>query len=167
VLTKIVDTVTAGRHLSTRVVTGCRCRPCVRPPPRASPVGRAGDRTPWGRARGRVQRGHRNCLSISCGHRPGPSPGHGAGSFSQPTPPASYPMKTCLASRWLRISADQADARDLLAWRWSWRPGRPVRLAVVTRPEGTQGFSPLPTRWMVARTFGWCGRDRRWSNDDE
>jgi hypothetical protein len=47
------------------------------------------------------------------------------------------------------------------------RPGRPVRLAVVNRPEGPQGFSRLPTRGMVARTVGWLGRDRRWSNDDK
>ena len=50
VLTTIVDTVTAGRHRSTRVVTGCRGRPCGRPPPRSSPAGRAGGRTP--RAKG-------------------------------------------------------------------------------------------------------------------
>jgi hypothetical protein len=33
------------------------------------------------RAPGWGQRGHRNCPSISCAHRPGALPGHGAGSF--------------------------------------------------------------------------------------
>ena len=40
------------RHLSTRVVTGGRCRPCGRPPPRASPAGRAGGSPPWGKGTG-------------------------------------------------------------------------------------------------------------------
>jgi hypothetical protein len=52
VLTTIVDTVTAGRHRSTRVVTGCRCRPWGRPPPRASPAGRAGGSPPRGEGTG-------------------------------------------------------------------------------------------------------------------
>jgi hypothetical protein len=64
------------------------------------------------------------------------------------------------------MAAAQAEAGDLLAWRWSWRPGRPVRLAVVNRPEGPQGFSRLPTGGMIARTVGWLGHDRRWSNDE-
>jgi hypothetical protein len=87
--------------------------------------------------------------------------GHGTGSLHRPTPPAYQSMQTCRSSRWRRISAAQADAGDRLAWRWSWRPWRPVRLNVVNRPEGTQGFSRLPTRGMVAQTAGWLGRDRR------
>jgi hypothetical protein len=43
---------TPRRHLSTRVVTGGRCRPGSRPPPRASLAGRACGRTPWGQGPG-------------------------------------------------------------------------------------------------------------------
>ncbi len=27
------------------------------------------------------------------------------------------------------------------------------------------GFQVLPRRWVVERTFGWLGRNRRWSKD--
>jgi hypothetical protein len=80
-VTKIVDTVTARRHLSTRIVMGCLGRHCGR-------SRRA--RCLWaglvsghhgGRAPGRDQRGHGNCFSIRYGRRPGALPGHGAGPF--------------------------------------------------------------------------------------
>jgi len=38
---------------------------------------------------------------------------------------------------------------------------------VVKRPEGTKGFTVLPRRWVVERTFGWLGRSRRLSKDYE
>jgi putative transposase len=69
-------------------------------------------------------------------------------------------------SRMRLIWADQAYAGDLVAWRWSLRPWRNVRLAMVKRPEGSKGFLLLPKRWMVERTFAWLGRYRRWSKDD-
>ena len=47
------------------------------------------------------------------------------------------------------------------------RPCRNIRLDMVRRPEGTKGFLLLPKRWIVERTFGWFGRDRRLSKDDE
>jgi len=74
VLTTIVDTVTAGRHRSTRVVTGGRCRSCGRPrrARRLRPGLAAGHH--GGRAPGWVQRGHRTCVSISCGQRLGALP---------------------------------------------------------------------------------------------
>jgi transposase len=72
-----------------------------------------------------------------------------------------------MSSRLRRISADQADAGGLLAWLWSLPPWRQVRWDVGKRPEGTKGCQRLPTRWSVARTFGWFGRYRRGSNDDE
>jgi putative transposase len=40
-------------------------------------------------------------------------------------------------------------------------------LEVVRRPEGAQGFVPLPKRWAVERTFAWLGRCRRPSVDRE
>jgi putative transposase len=42
---------------------------------------------------------------------------------------------------------------------WLWQ--------VVTRPKGQQGFSVLPRRWVVERTFAWLGRYRRLSKDYE
>lgn len=40
-------------------------------------------------------------------------------------------------------------------------------LDVVTRPEGAKGFTVVPRRWVVERTFGWLGRSRRLSKEYE
>jgi putative transposase len=40
-------------------------------------------------------------------------------------------------------------------------------LEIKSRPEGTVGFSPVPKRWVVERTFAWLGRYRRHSRDYE
>jgi putative transposase len=40
-------------------------------------------------------------------------------------------------------------------------------LDIVKRPEGVKGFLLVPKRWIVERTFGWCGRYRRLSKDYE
>jgi len=34
-------------------------------------------------------------------------------------------------------------------------------------PKGSQGFVPVPQRWVVKRTFAWMGRNRRLSKDYE
>jgi putative transposase len=70
-------------------------------------------------------------------------------------------------SRMRLIWADQAYAGDLVAWLWSLRPWRKIRLAIVKRPEGIKGFLLLPKRWLVERTFAWLGRYRRLSKDYE
>lgn len=54
---------------------------------------------------------------------------------------------------------------DLEAWLKTHRPG--WRIEVKKRPEGTSGFTPLPTRWVVERTNAWHGRSRRNSKDYE
>lgn len=41
------------------------------------------------------------------------------------------------------------------------------KLEIVTRPAGTKGFTVLPKRWAVERTFAWLGRNRRLSKDYE
>jgi transposase len=64
-------------------------------------------------------------------------------------------------SRLRVIWADQAYAGDLIAWVWTLRPWRKVRLEIVKRPEGTTGFLLLPKRWIVERTFAWLSRSRR------
>jgi putative transposase len=70
-------------------------------------------------------------------------------------------------SRLRLLWADQAYRGDLGAWLWGLRPWRKVRLEIVKRPEGTQGFLLLPKRWIVERTFAWLARYRRLSKDDE
>jgi len=40
-------------------------------------------------------------------------------------------------------------------------------LEVVKRPEGSKGFSVLPRRWVVERTFAWFNRYRRLGKDYE
>jgi len=42
-----------------------------------------------------------------------------------------------------------------------------VVLEVVQRPEGSKGFTLLPRRWVVERTFAWLNRHRRLSKDYE
>lgn len=40
-------------------------------------------------------------------------------------------------------------------------------LEITSRPEGADGFVPVPKRWVVERTFAWLGRCRRNSRDYE
>jgi putative transposase len=42
-----------------------------------------------------------------------------------------------------------------------------ITLDPVKRPPGIKGFTPLPRRWVVERTFGWFGRARALSKDYE
>jgi putative transposase len=43
----------------------------------------------------------------------------------------------------------------------------PWRVQRVERPDGAVGFTQLPKRWVVERTFGWFNRYRRLSKDYE
>jgi putative transposase len=54
---------------------------------------------------------------------------------------------------------------ELYAWVAAHR--RPYRVAVVSRPEGAEGWVKLPKRWVVERTLAWLGRYRRLSKDYE
>ena len=40
-------------------------------------------------------------------------------------------------------------------------------IEIVPKPKGTQGFTVLPRRWVVERTFAWMGRCRRLAQDVE
>ena len=41
------------------------------------------------------------------------------------------------------------------------------RIVVVSRPPGSEGYVPLPYRWVVERSLAWLGRFRRHSRDYE
>lgn len=62
------------------------------------------------------------------------------------------------------IWADAAYAGQLVGW-----VTRVLRLTleIVSKPAGQRGFSVLPKRWIVERTFAWLGRYRRLSKDYE
>ena len=50
--------------------------------------------------------------------------------------------------------------------QWVARVSRCV-LEIVRRSDTVRGFTVLPRRWVVERTFGWLGRSRRLSRDYE
>ena len=62
------------------------------------------------------------------------------------------------------IWADGGYAGKLVGWVQSlcgWL------LEIVKRSDDVKGFKLLPRRWVVERTFGWLGRNRRLSKDYE
>jgi len=42
-----------------------------------------------------------------------------------------------------------------------------LRGEVVSKPPGTKGFTGLPRRWVVERTFAWLGKYRRVTGRDD
>jgi putative transposase len=50
--------------------------------------------------------------------------------------------------------------------RWA-RKYLSLRLEIVQPPKGQKGFTVLPKRWVVERTFAWLGKYRRLSKDYE
>ena len=42
-----------------------------------------------------------------------------------------------------------------------------IEVQVVSKPEGQEGFVPLPRRWVVERFFGWLTHCRRLARDYE
>jgi len=65
------------------------------------------------------------------------------------------------------IWADGGYAGKLLDWVYSLRHRNRVRMEIVKRSDDVKGFKVLPRRWVVERTFGWLGRQRRLSKDYE
>jgi len=65
------------------------------------------------------------------------------------------------------IWADGAYAGKLLQWVSALRDHNPLKLEIVKRSDQRKGFYVLPRRWVVERTFGWLGRQRRLSKDYE
>ncbi|HYX35156.1 MAG TPA: IS5 family transposase [Oligoflexus sp.] len=60
--------------------------------------------------------------------------------------------------------ADGGYSGQLIEWAKS---GFNFILEIVKRSDDVEGFKVLPMRWIVERTFGWLGRNRRLSKDYE
>ena len=63
-----------------------------------------------------------------------------------------------------QVWADSAYAGrfvDRTVQQWGWR------LVIVSKPTDQQGFAVHPRRWVVERSFGWLGRNRRLAKDYE
>jgi putative transposase len=63
--------------------------------------------------------------------------------------------------------ADNAYTGFLATWLLWLGPCRGIRLEIIKRSDQAKGFVLLPKRWVVERTFGWFGKYRRLSKDDE
>src|SRR5215207_812916 len=71
-------------------------------------------------------------------------------------------------SRLRQLWADSIYGRaGLPEWARDLRARRRLRLEVVRRQPGQEGFVVLPRRWVVERTFAWLGFHRRLSKDYE
>jgi putative transposase len=66
-----------------------------------------------------------------------------------------------------KIWADGGYAGALVEWVRSTFCARGLVLEIVKRTDDMEGFVVLPRRWVVERTFGWLGRNRRLSKDYE
>ena len=81
---------------------------------------------------------------------------------------ASWNRSRTRFSRLRLIWADSVYERlGLPDWVRGLRPRRKLRLEVVSRQPGQKGFTVLPRRWVVERTFAWLGFHRRLSKDYE
>ena len=74
------------------------------------------------------------------------------------------PLARPACPRLEQIWADGAYAGYLVEWT---REHCGWRLEIVTKLPDQHGFQVLPRRWVVERTFGWLGRNRRLSKDYE
>ena len=73
-----------------------------------------------------------------------------------------------LAGRFPRLGLIWADGGYRGAPLSEWVQERlGCRLEIVSRSAGQRGFAVQPRRWVVERTFGWLGRQRRLSKDYE
>jgi putative transposase len=75
-------------------------------------------------------------------------------------------IKRNVHNRWCRLKLIWADGAygDIamhVRKQFGWR------LEVVRRPADVKGFTVLPRRWVVERSFGWLGRYRRLCRDFE
>ena len=70
--------------------------------------------------------------------------------------------------RFPRLRLVWADAGYKVQWLLDWVVSHcPWVLTIVERPPGSKGFTLLPRRWVVERTFGWLSHYRVLSKDYE
>ena len=65
------------------------------------------------------------------------------------------------------IWADGAYAGALVEWLRALRSRNRLKLEIVRRSDDARGFTVLPRRWVVERTFAWLSFHRRLSKDYE
>lgn len=65
------------------------------------------------------------------------------------------------------IWADGGYLGSLVRWVKALRPYGKLRLDIVRRSDAAKGFTVLPKRWIVERTFGWFVKSRRLCRDYE
>lgn len=79
----------------------------------------------------------------------------------------AYAVLAKLAGRFPRLRLIWADGgyggqvAELVKLTWGWT------VAIVKRATDAVGFTVVPRRWVVERTFGWFGRYRGLSKDYE
>ena len=80
-------------------------------------------------------------------------------------------LLVALATRFRRVRLLWADGSyaglPLQSWVRGLRKWRKLKLEIVRKPKGQQGFSVLPWRWIVERIFSWLGKQRRLKCDYE
>lgn len=64
-------------------------------------------------------------------------------------------------TRWVCLWVDEGYDGGLVDWVWELRRRRKIRLEIVKRNATVAGFTVLPKRWIVERTFGWFMKYRR------
>jgi putative transposase len=76
-----------------------------------------------------------------------------------------------LSTRFRRVRLLRADGSyaglPLESWVRGLRKWCKVKLEMVRKPRGQQGFTVRPWRWIVERTFSWLGKQRRLKCDYE
>ena len=68
--------------------------------------------------------------------------------------------------RLVRIWGDSKYHNHDLNWWVGWM-NKLYQVRAIHRPEGAKGWVKLPKRWVVERSIGWMGRNRRQSRDYE
>ncbi len=91
-------------------------------------------------------------------------------SAAVPDRDAARPLIQSLVQWFVRLQIIWADGGylgELVAWVKSRRPFGKLHLQIIRRGDDVKGFTVLPKRWIVERTFGWFYKSRRLVRDYE